>query len=244
MQQFPSDHKKAVQLLLEHVHFVSESDMVSELRELNNQLLVDLEERGVPANHVIYVSFHEAGSSSAAVLNLVRDACGLELKRCSFVDASNARGLHETTSRLGKGAIVYVDDFIGTGNQFCTTHEFVSQHVVGTFSEYLLVHAICEEGVSRVARATSVDPVAVRIHGRAERPLHEFSYALPGQMREKLRAYCLGMNRQFGLGYKSLATSIVYYRNSPNTVPLVLRGSRGQTPLRGLVPRTTDLGPT
>src|SRR5947209_1603463 len=46
--------------------------------------------------------------------------------------------------------IQHIDDFVGSGDQFCEAREAVQQSVVGTFSEFLLVPSICEEGYQRL----------------------------------------------------------------------------------------------
>jgi hypothetical protein len=215
--------------------------MMADLKALNERLLARLAKAGVTPDRVIYASFDDAGSSSAAILNLLRDACGLEAKRCRFVDAGNVRKLHEMTTSSGFGAIIYVDDFIGTGNQFSKSRDFVSEYIIGNFSEFLLVHTICEEGIGELARRGSVEPLSARVHSRMERPLHELATLLTEEDKTALRRYCMGLHQVHGLGFRKLATMVVYYRNSPNTVPLLIRGSRGQVVCRGILPRTTDL---
>jgi len=239
--QFPKRHHAALRAILGAIQFVGERQMIAEMRQLNERLLARLEAKGVDPSHIIYVQFHEAGSSSAAVLNLIRDACRLENRGCRLLDANDLLGLHKATSELGRGAIVYVDDFVGTGNQFSKVRAFSAQQIVGTFSEFLLVHGVCEEGITELGRHNAVEPVPVRVHGRTERPLHELCSLLPDDVKDELRNHCLRLSPAFGLGFRRLATMVVYYRNAPNTVPVLLRGTIGQVPLRGIVPRTTDL---
>ena len=59
--------------------------------------------------------------------------------------------------------------------------------------------------------------------------------------KERLELMCRGVSPRFALGYRGLATMVVLYRNAPNTVPAILRGSLNQTPFSGIFPRTTDL---
>jgi hypothetical protein len=40
---------------------------------------------------------------------------------------------------------------------------------------------------------------------------------------------------------EDLATMVVLYRNAPNSIPAVLRGSDKQAPFHGLFPRFKDL---
>lgn len=242
VRQYPKELRPALWRLLRAVSFVSEAQMVADLQRTNERLIARLKSLGVDERRIIYVSFHEAGSSSAAVLNLIRDRCLLENRGCKFVDANNVRGLHDVTSAVGSGAIVYVDDFVGSGKQFSDVREFLAQHLVGNFSEYLLVHTICEEGIGELGKRNGVEPVAVGIHGRGQRPLHDMCTILSDEDWEQLRKHSLSIHEKAGLGFKRMATMVVFYRNAPNSVPLILRGNRGQSPLIGVVPRTTDLG--
>ena len=68
-----------------------------------------------------------------------------------FNEFGNIKEFHKqlvkTMSRcLAPYEIIYIDDFVGTGNQFEKARNFAQQSVVGTFSEFLLVPSICEEG--------------------------------------------------------------------------------------------------
>jgi hypothetical protein len=71
--------------------------------------------------------------------------------------------------------------------------------------------------------------------------LHDLGAILKDDVKEQLRERAFEINRGSGLGFQSLASMVVYYRNAPNTVPLLLRGKRGQQTFRGILPRTTDL---
>ena len=241
INQFPPEDRAALRILLERVTYVSEKEMESTMVELNRKLLAQLANQGVGPERVIYVSVHEAGSSSAALLNMLRDSARLERLRCTFVDSNDKMGIHRETSRIGSGAIIYVDDFAGTGNQFCGVRDFVSQSIVGTFSEFLLIHTACEEAIYQLGQRNAVQSFHKNVHSKAERPLHENSSILPDDVKDRLRERCLMMSRKFGLGYSRIASMVVYSRNAPNTVPIFFRGSLGQFPIKGIFPRTTDL---
>jgi hypothetical protein len=241
LRQFPSEDRPAMRRLLDHVTYVSAKSMERTMVALNSRLLSQLARRGVKPNQVIYVSVHEAGSSSAALLNMLRDSGRLERLRCTFVDSNNKLGLHKATSTIGTGAIIYVDDFAGTGNQFCAVRDFVAQSIVGTFSEFLLIHTACEEAIYQLGQKNAVQPFHHRVHSKGERPLHENSSLFADDLRDRLRERALQLSGGFGLGYHKLATMVMFSRNAPNTSPAFFRGSLGQYPVRGIFPRTTDL---
>lgn len=76
-----------------------------------------------------------------------------------------------------------------------------------------------------------------------DRPLHPDCINSHGGMRERMTGLCVAIDKKDGLGYRGLATMVVFHRNAPNTVPLPVRGSHRQDPWRGVLPRTTDLAP-
>ena len=59
--------------------------------------------------------------------------------------------------------------------------------------------------------------------------------------RARVIEICQEINPKMPLGVDSMATMVVFYRNSPNQIPAILRGNKNLKPFRGLFPRTTDL---
>ena len=175
------------------------------------------------------------------MLNILRDAAGLERRGCKFIDGRDSLRLNKITNEVGEGALIYVDDFVGTGNQFCEERDFAAQSVVGTFSEFLLVPSICEEAIYKIAER-GVEAFAGHVHSKVWKcPLHANSNLLDSDSKERMLQICKGISPKMSLGYKGLATMVVLYRNAPNTVPALFRGNLNQKPFCGMFPRTTDL---
>jgi len=174
------------------------------------------------------------------MLNVLRDKAGLERVGCQFVDSRDALGISRATNRFGEGALIYVDDFAGSGDQFTEARNFAWQHVIGSFSEFLLIPSICEEAVFELGKL-GVEPVAGHVHAKAERPLHESSTILSIDAKQRLFDVCEGIRPKMPLGYKRMATMVVLYRNAPTSIPGIFRGSLNQTPFAGIFPRTNDL---
>lgn len=240
IKQFDKRDRKHASLLLENVIYLSERDTKQILIQQNAALMNRLADAGVSAKKLIYVQVHEAGSSSPVMLNILRDAAGLERLGCRFLDSRDSLGITKTTNEIGEGALIYVDDFVGTGNQFCEARDFAVKNVVGTFSEFLLVPSICEEGIYKLAQR-GIEAFAGHVHSKAERPLHDNSTVLDREAKERLRVVCKEISPKMSLGYKELATMVILYRNAPNSVPAVLRGNQNQKPFAGVFPRTTDM---
>jgi hypothetical protein len=205
----------------------------------NTELMKRLGDVGLSAKKLIYVSFHEAGSSSPVMLNLLRDSANLERLGCRMIDGRNTLGLIKTMNEVGEGALIYIDDFVGSGTQFCTERDFIARNFVGTFSEFIIAPSICEEAFEKLDER-GIQPFAGHKHVKAERPLHAESTVFNEAQRNRIAAVCKGINK-FGLGFQDLATMVVLYRNAPNSVPIMLRGNVNQSPYFGIFPRWMDL---
>src|SRR6266699_527649 len=242
LAQFGANDQRHLLTLIRHVTYISTRHTVRALCDLNRQLLKKLASEGVPPRKVIYVQVDDAGSSSHWVLAMLRNTERLENLGCIFLDSKNVRGLNETTDQLEDGAIVYVDDFAGTANQFCRSRDFVVQHTVGNFVEFFLLPCICEEAVQQL-NERGVEPRALFIHEKKSRLLHPEADLCPIQVKERLVELSAQIDPKFALGYRNLGSMVVFSRNCPTSVPVLLRGSKGQKPFAGILPRTTDLPP-
>ena len=234
------EDRKLAWVLLDNIKYFSEEKTKKILLHQNGTLMSNLLAAGIKSNKIIYVSTDDAGSSSPMMLGMLRNAGLLEQQGCKFLDSKDALGINNLTKKLQEGAIVYIDDFVGSGRQFEKSRNFLVQSVVGSFSEFLLVPAICEEGLLRL-NEMGVDVYSGHIHAKAERPLHHHSHLLEGTGRERLVEICKEIRPNMSLGFDNMATMIVLYRNSPNSLPAILRGSDKQAPFYGLFPRFKDL---
>lgn len=242
LYQFDTSDRAVLRKAAYHLSFVSEKHFVKDLVGLNSALLSKLRNSGIALSHVIYVSIGEAGSSSHATLNLVRDHARLQSIGCRFADGRSYDALRELTNNLGTGVIIYVDDFAGTGEQFCEAQEQLSSYIVGNFSQYYLMHTACEEAIDKID-GIGVVPWKHAIHKKIDRPLHPESLIMTTVERQCLIGLCLkvGKGKRGSLGKGDLAVSVVFYQNTPNNAPRIFRGDQQQKNYCGLVPRTTDL---
>lgn len=234
------EDQKLAWMLLDKVIYLSERETKKILVHQNNALMENLRKAGLPSNKLIYISTDDAASSSPMMLGMLRNAALLEQQGCKFLDGRDAMGINNITLKLQEGAIIYIDDFVGSGKQFARARKFLMENVVGTFSEFLLVPSICEEGYAKLTDL-GVTVYAGHIHAKAERPLHKHSHLMHGEGRDRLIQICKEIRPNTSLGYDNLATMVVLYRNAPNSIPAILRGSDKQEPFYGLFPRFKDL---
>ena len=238
--QFDRKDRKLAGALLDNIVYFSKEKTKRTLLKLNEQILQRLANDGVPAKKVVYVSFDDTASSSHMMLGMLRDKAALEQRGCNLRDAADVRGLTETANRLEDGAIIYIDDFIGSGRQFCKARDFVMQFLPSTFAEFMLAPSICEEGQAAFV-GRGIEVVCESVHKKSDRALHEASLFLAEYERARAVKICEGIDPKMALGIGSMATMVVFYRNSPNQIPAMFRGNKNLKPFRGLFPRTTDL---
>jgi hypothetical protein len=239
LYQFDEQDRVLAERLLDNVIYISEATTREILVDQNAELMKRLRDVGLSAKELIYVSFHEAGSSSPVMLNLLRDSANLERLGCRLIDGRNTLGLVKAMNEVGEGALIYVDDFIGSGVQFCKERDFIAKNFVGTFSEFVIAPSICEEAFEKLDER-GIQAFAGHKHVKAERPLRVESAVFNDAQRGRIAAICNRINK-FGLGFQGLATMVVLYRNAPNSVPIVLRGNVNQKPFFGIFPRWMDL---
>lgn len=240
LRQFPSRVRSHIVFLFSKVIFITEEQTRSAIVTLNEKIIEKLDTDGIRPEQIIYIQIDKAGSSSPVMLNMLRDAANLSRRGFKFIDSRDIMGLQELTSVINTGAIIYVDDFSGTGKQFTRNREWVAPFILGNFSEFFLAPCMCEEAVNRISTAGVALSYQIT-HFKRERPLHPECAILENSIKEELRGICHEISPKAGLGFEKLATMVVLYRNAPNSVPLLLRGSLGQDPYIGIFPRSDDL---
>ena len=223
--------------LAANLGFYSEGRIVSNLEALNTQIAARLEADGIPSRNIVYVALDDPPSSSSHMCNLLRDQVGLSSAR--FVPATSGWKISELTERLETGAVVYVDDFSASGSQIEEARAYVQDNIPATFSEFFLLPCICEEALMRVERQ---DVVAVykHLHTRSERPLLPECDFLNDVARRRIVEHS---ERRWGvgsLGFRMMATNVVFQHASPDTTPIMFRGDVSQQPWFGIVPRWAE----
>jgi hypothetical protein len=102
------------------------------------------------------------------------------------------------------------------------------------------VPAACEEGLLMLGKR-NITPLSGYIHSKADRPLHNNSTIFDKRIKNRLIDLCKMINPDLGVGFMGGATMIVFYKNAPDNIPIIFRGSDQQKPFVGVFPRTTDL---
>lgn len=239
-RQFNSEERTAIRQFMAFVRYLPARDFPSTLLRVHKGLMQRLRENGYEKKQIIFMSFDQAGSSSAVVLNHLRDAAHLETQDFTLLHSSDIMKIGEITFGIGEGVIVYVDDFLGSGTQLFKNIGAVRGVIQGNFVEIALAACVCEEATEKLSKI-GVETFAEIKHFKHERPLHPDANCLSSGAKGKLIHLCERIGPPHGLGFRRMATMVILSRNTPNNAPMILRGSPGQVPFVGLLPRTTDL---
>jgi hypothetical protein len=250
MSQFESSDRAALLGLVRHVRLVSEREVRSHLVTQYRALSTTLARAGIRPERMVFVSIDSAASSSPVALNMLRDAAHLERTGVTLVDSKDIVGLQAATQRLVSGtssgqpyAVVYVDDFVGSGKQLLRSRDAAAQYYAGQFTEFVLSSVICEEAIATLSRE-GLRHFAGIVHARSERPLLPNCDYLSDQTRARLVEIARMVHSRYPLGFADMATMVILYSNAPNSTPRLLTGTySGHRPYRGLFPMTKDLEP-
>ena len=239
VNQFPDDCRDSVALLAANLEYFSKKRIISDLETLHERIATSLEADRIPASNIVYIAIDDPSSSSSLMCKFLRDQVGLS--DANFLPFTSGTQISDQTRELRTGALVYVDDFSGSGKQFVSARKLVREYISGIFSEFFLIPCICEEALE-VVKAQQVQPIFQRQHTRSERPLLADCGLLDDVARTKIVEHSNETWKKGALGFRKLATNIVFYHATPNTNPKMFRGDVGQSPRFGIVPRWEDLG--
>jgi hypothetical protein len=243
LNQFDKNDHRLILSLFDYIHYYSEQKTEDILVKQNTRLLDKLQKNGIKLENIIYVTIDKPASSSHLMLNIIRDKCNLEKRGVKIIDCQNVLELIKATSSLGSGAIIYVDDFAGTGKQFSESRDLIAEQVPlisSQFSEFFLLPCICREALIKIQKK-DVEVYCNCIHDVNDRPLHADCSILSEDDKSKLVNYCREIDNRSPLGYEGIAAMVIFYRNAPNNVPVIFRGNVGQDRKVGIFPRSTDL---
>ena len=223
-----------------HIKFLSKKSVIECMVRLNDTLLKRLSDAGIPRSRIVYMSVHDAGSSSQVMLNLLRDHHGLSQKGCKLLDSKDVLELVQLREALDEFVVIYVDDFAGTGKQFTEARKFLADFLPSNVAEFFLLPVICEEAEKTIS-LLGIEPIYCVKHTKDQRPLHPETTWLSDDEKDRINRYGISIDSNYSLGFQNAATMIIVYRNAPNSTPLIFRGAKKQRGWVGITPRFDDL---
>jgi hypothetical protein len=241
LRQLDPPHYGVGLRLIENVDFFTPTRLHGLLRELYRLVKVDLAADGFrQLESFVFVPVGGTGDSGQEIVTRFRSV--------NRVDRTNARlfqvvelqrVIYEAEVEGRQLALIFLDDFIGTGKQvtdFWT--EVLSQHINPNQSIYLGVVAACREGVDKIQRDTPLRVIPV--HFVQPRHFLPSTDRFTNEEKAIITEYC-GRIGNPPLGVGGLGLMLAFAHGCPNNVLSILRGSKRQRNWRGILPRYEDL---
>jgi len=190
-------------------------------------------------NDIRLVQLGGPGDSSGEIARRYREANHLAPRRFLFLhDVPQA--LFEARKANKKLALVFLEDFSGSGTQIVDeAWGQMSQLIDVPYPPMVLALAVAtHEGVEAIEAGTPLSVIAGNYLGANHRlgTAQQFTE----QERRTIVSYCKAAGN-FPLGYREGGLLLSFYFATPNNSISVLRGAKGQSPWRGVLPRSNDL---
>jgi hypothetical protein len=241
LRQFrPADYDLALRVL-ENTQFYDTQRIQRLMADLHGQVKVQLANDGFRTlENVAFLALGRVGESGHEIFTRYRNINRLyrtpamlpqllELQQILFEAEAESRDL----------ALVFLDDFIGTGRQVTDYwNEVLSQMIRPTQPLYLATIAACPDGIDKIVRETPFQVIPAHIV--QNRHLFPLSDLFTDPEKATITDYCETVgNPPMGIG--GLGAMLAFAHGCPNNAVAILRGSKSQRHWRGILPRFDDL---
>jgi hypothetical protein len=241
LRQIDAAHYDLVLRVLEATQFYDIQRIQGLLAQMHRQVKVQLANDGFrdPEN-MAFLAFGRVGESGHEIFTRYRNINRLHQTRVLLPMLPDVQQmLYDAENQNRDVALVFLDDFVGTGKQVADYwNDVLSQMIRPTQPLYLAVLAACEEGLNRIANETPFQVVPSHI----VQPRHLFprSDRFTNDEKAIIRAYCDRVgNPAMGIG--GLGVMLAFAHGCPNNSISIIRGSKRQRNFRGILPRFDDL---
>lgn len=238
LKQFNAQHRALALKLATRVRYYGTADFNALMPPALAVLKVQLDAIGADLKQVIFTPLGAVNESGHDVSRRFRNANRLSSRQRQFKDLVTLReGIYE----IDDPVVVFMDDFVGTGKQIADAwNEVLCQIVPDYIPIYLLVAAAFKRGADHIEDTTPIKVLCVHSLGGRDQ-LHESAnkHFNAGE-KTTIQHYCDDAGNQ-PLGFGELGALVSFSHDTPNNTISVIRGSEGQTPWRGLLPRWEDL---
>ncbi|MGH7139233.1 MAG: phosphoribosyltransferase-like protein [Pirellulales bacterium] len=238
LSQFKQQHWPLALKFAGLIKYYSQATIGGAMPELKKLLDQQPPIHDADPDEVFFVPLGRVAESGPNVVSLYRNVNHLHGRQQQFVDLTD---LPHSLYACAKPAVVFFDDFIGTGKQVSDYwRDILSQLVPDYHPLYLGTVAAFKKGIDRVESETPIKVVTVNCLGPELQLMATGSGRLSTGERKTLRRYCEDWENQ-PHGYGELAAMVSFCQGTPNNAPSIVRGSERQKPQRGLLPGWGDL---
>ena len=218
LRQFNQDVEIGLNLL-RHVDFYTPRRITGAFQAAHEQLLTILQDRSL--ERVFFFPFGHAGKSGSALSYNYKTANDIPVGKFknNFTELATLFG-DEAEQHF---KLVFIDDFIGTGNQAIDTWERIREIPFPRDSEVFLVTlAGFDTAIRNVSERTELRVITPRLLTDEDRIFSTANEAFSEDEKRIIRAKCENVP-PYPQGYENTQSLIVFYYRTPDNTISILR---------------------
>lgn len=219
-ERFDEGEQRIARRFLLAVQFFRAITLHDSLVRDSNHIMAHLTQHGISPDEILVIQVDDLASSAARAVTTFRRNAKAG-KKCHYCLASDTGALLALTRANQIKAIVYIDDFIGTGTQVQDARVSVTSAIGLSVAEYVIAAIVLEEAKTILDLECSVRQHYV--HSRCERPLLSDCHDFSPQERSVLYTVSENVGAGHPLGYGMCASMIVLADDVPDNSPALLR---------------------
>jgi hypothetical protein len=241
LRQFQSEDFDLILRVLENVEFYDLARLHELLRALHKAIRTQAHSDGFRnLENLVFVPIGETAESGQEIIRRYRNVnrtINAKAKLAQVIELPKL--LYEADKTGEKLALVFLDDFIGTGKKVSDYwKQVLSHHIYPNRTMYVGTAVACNIGLRRVEDETPLHVIPVHIV-RDRHLINETNQFTPAE-KYRIRSYCDEVgNPPLGIG--SLGVMVAFAHGCPNNTLSILRGSKLQRHRRGILPRFEDI---
>lgn len=224
---FPEQEDKTLALkLVEFIDYYDGHKIRKDLFEGYNLIKKEISPRD-EWKEIIVCSSGNAGKSGEYILYRLRGVVNLDVNQCCHLYQLKERVFDEIE------AIIFIDDFIGTGDQ-CSELWHEISYIPDSIEKYLFVLSGLKSGIEYAQKNTEFKILCMNILGDDKKIFSDENKYFTHEEKYKLLTICQNLGGNLDLGYGNSQVCVVFDHTTPNnTIKLI----RGGNEFQGLFPR-------
>jgi len=230
LNNFDEEHKELALKLLDYVDYYDNTRILNACRNILTQVK-SLKNNDL--SNVFFVGLGSAGKSGSAMLTTFRSANSLSgtTHNSKFLHMSELNNLYDKENI----SIVFIDDFIGTGDQFLSYYKEIGELIPQNADITLAIVCGFRRSIDKIQTETEVRVLTSHYLEESDRLFSRENTHFTNDEKAILKTYCDKTGSQDPYGYSDSQAKVVFhYRTPSNTVSIL--GVNKQS-WRGLFPR-------
>lgn len=241
LRQFQPFHYDVGLRIVEAVDFYASDRLHILLKDLHKDIRTQLASEGFrKLEDFVFVPVGETGESGQEILTRYRNINKIDRTNARLAQVVELQQLlFDLASANRSAALVFLDDFVGTGKKVTDFwNDVLSQHISPSQSMYLGVAVACRQGLEKIQAETPLRVIPVHIV--QPRYFLDTTNRFTAVEKALITEYCERVGNP-SLGVGKLGLMLAFVHGCPNNVLSILRGSKRQRQWKGILPRYEDL---